>query len=89
MSESAWRVIITPRAEKDLRRVHPGYQPRIRQALDALSIGPTQGDFRKLRGFDDEWRRRVGEWRIRFRPDFDRRTLVVTRILPRGSAYRD
>jgi mRNA-degrading endonuclease RelE of RelBE toxin-antitoxin system len=34
----------------------------------------------------DEWRLRVGDWRVRLRLDFDARSVVVVRVLPRGRA---
>jgi hypothetical protein len=30
---------------------------------------------------------RVGDWRVRLQLDFDARSIVVVRILPRGRAY--
>lgn len=48
---------------------------------------PPRGDIAKLVGSDDEWRLRVGEWRVRFtRQDG---IVYVLRVLPRGRAYRD
>jgi mRNA interferase RelE/StbE len=84
-----WRLVVTPRAEKDLKRLPTNEQARIRTAIDNLTAFPKQGDFKKLQGNIDEWRLRVGDWRVRFRADFDARTLVILRVLPRGSAYRD
>ncbi len=52
-----------------------------------MEAGPRQGDVRKLAGADDEWRRRVGEWRIRFTIDEAECAVVVLRVLPRGAAY--
>jgi mRNA-degrading endonuclease RelE of RelBE toxin-antitoxin system len=43
-------------------------------------------DVRRLKG-SDEWRLRVGDWRVRLRLDFDNNTVSVVRILPRGRAY--
>ena len=82
-----WTVIITPRAEKDLRRVGADHAERAEAALDAMAANPRQGDIRKLTGVDDEWRRRVGDWRIRFTIDDAARAVVVLRVLPRGAAY--
>ena len=58
--------------------------------LDALAqLADTgQGDVTRLQGVADEWRLRVGDWRVRFRFDYATRMLVVLRILPRGQAYR-
>ena len=83
-----WRVVVTGRAERELKRLPAKDQGRIRSAMDALTTGPG-GDLRKLRGTEDEWRLRVGDWRIRFRIDFSARVVVILRVLPRGSAYRD
>jgi len=41
---------------------------------------------RKLTGLE-EWRLRVGDWRVRFIRDDAARVIYVTRVLPRGRAY--
>ena len=83
-----WRIVVVPQAEKDLKRLPPSMQSRVRTAVDALIPWPGRGDFRNLQGLD-EWRLLVGDWRVRFAPDFAARAIVVLRVLPRGSAYRD
>jgi mRNA interferase RelE/StbE len=47
------------------------------------------GDVRKLEGPGDEYRQRVGEWRVRFVYNVDEHAIIVLHILPRGRAYRD
>lgn len=84
---AGWRVEITRRAEHDLRRLDPPVRKRIFEALDRLVDDPPAGDVVKLAG-SEEWRLRVGEWRVRFGLDGDARTVVVLRVLPRGRAYR-
>ncbi len=79
-----------PRAEKDLRRLSRQDQARIRTAYYTLAAGLSHRDIKKLRGTkDQEWRLRVGDFRIRFGLDPSTRTVVVLRVLPRGRAYRD
>lgn len=48
-----------------------------------------QGSVIKLASSDDEWRLRVGDWRVRFVYDFQTEVIRVLRVLPRGRAYRD
>jgi mRNA-degrading endonuclease RelE of RelBE toxin-antitoxin system len=36
-----------------------------------------------------EWRLRVGDWRVRFDRDDEAQAIVVLRVLPRGRAYRE
>jgi len=55
-------------------------------ALDRVRERDPAVDVRRLRG-SDEWRVRVGDWRVRLQLDFDGRTVIVVRILPRGRAY--
>ena len=88
IDRSPWRVVITERAERELKHLARKEQSRIRSAIDALAAGPG-GDLRKLQGREDEWRLRVGAWRVRFRMDFKARVVVILRVLPRGSAYHD
>jgi mRNA interferase RelE/StbE len=83
---SGW--VFTPRAKRDLRRLDQPVQRRVIDALDRLVGDPPAGDVVKLTGPDDEWRLRVGDWRVRFQRDADG-LIYVLRVLPRGRAYRD
>lgn len=79
--------VLTGRARRDFRRLDPPIQRRITDALDRLVSGRPSGDIVRLAGSDDEYRLRVGDWRVRFiREDA---TVYVLRVLPRGRAYRD
>ncbi|MGH2561280.1 MAG: type II toxin-antitoxin system RelE family toxin [Thermomicrobiales bacterium] len=83
------RYEFTPAAERDFRRLDTTTRRRITDALDRLVEDEPHGDVRKLRSSDDEWRLRVGDWRIRFLRDKQARLVVVLGIDPRGRAYRD
>ena len=78
--------VFAGRARRDFRRLDPPIQRRIVAALDLLTGDPPAGDVVKLAGADDEWRLRVGDWRVRFGRDSDG-IVHVLRVLPRGRAY--
>jgi mRNA interferase RelE/StbE len=80
----------TDRARSDLRRIPKDQVKRIHQALRRLASDQV-GDVKKLTGPDPEWRLRVGDWRIRFTfvHAEDVETILVLRVLPRQSAYRE
>src|SRR5438309_3859502 len=61
VNEGPWRIVITPRAEKELKAVVPANQVRVRAALDGLAAASQQVDRRKLQGRLGEWRLRVGD----------------------------
>ncbi len=85
---AAWRYVFTARARRDLRRLDPPVQRRVTAALDTFVAGdPPKGDVRKLGA--QEWRLRVGDWRVRFDRDDEAQAIVVLRVLPRGRAYRE
>lgn len=83
-----WRIEWTERALKDAERLDRQMRERIISALDRLATA-GQGDVKRLRGYDREWRLRVGDWRARFTYHYDSGVILVLRVLPRGSAYRE
>lgn len=52
------------------------------------SFAEEGGEVRKLKGFTDRWRLRVGTWRVIFRYDADGRAVSVVAVLHRSEAYR-
>lgn len=76
-------------AQKQLRAVR---DLRLRDALEreiyALAETPRPPGCLKISGSADEWRIRVGEWRVVYRIDDGRVVIVVVRVAPRGGVYR-
>lgn len=83
-----WRLEITPHARRDLRKLDKPIEGRVQAALAELVADPPRGDLKRLRG-SDEFRLRVGNWRVRLKLEPSRRAIVVLHVLPRGRAYRD
>lgn len=67
---------------KVINRLDTVTKRRIRTGIEAL----PKGDVKKLQGYLNAYRLRVGDWRVLF--DMDAETIKVTNILPRGSAYK-
>lgn len=87
MSEPHWRVVVDDRARKDLRRIDPPTRKRILRAIERLAQGAElTGDVKRLQG-SDEYRLRVGDWRVRFERGDQRLIITIVRVLPRGRAY--
>ncbi|MEX2447895.1 MAG: type II toxin-antitoxin system RelE/ParE family toxin [Solirubrobacterales bacterium] len=86
MSDAPWRVELSRGAQRDLRRLDPQVRRRVERALRDLAAGRATRGERKLTG-SGEWRLRVGDWRVRFERDAEKRAILVVRILPRGRAY--
>jgi mRNA-degrading endonuclease RelE of RelBE toxin-antitoxin system len=83
----SWQGIWAPRALKELARLDRGEQHRVWQAVEAFA-SESKGDVRRLQDITPpEYRLRVGKWRVRFRLDHDRRTMLVLHVLRRDEAY--
>lgn len=47
-----------------------------------------RGDIAKLKGRPEQWRLRIGDWRVLYRHDFEARIIEIARVVHRGAAYR-
>lgn len=84
-----WKIIIHRKAEKILRRLDGDTLERIRQAIQKLAFDPRPSGVKKLTGFENLFRIRVGDWRIIYAIEDDQLIVLVLEISPRGGAYRD
>ncbi|MEB3755295.1 MAG: type II toxin-antitoxin system RelE/ParE family toxin [Desulfurococcales archaeon] len=61
------------------------------EALDKLSINPIpirSYDIKKLKGFNDTFRIRIGDVRVVYTVDWSSKTIIVHYIGPRERAYK-
>jgi len=87
VSEPYWRIVVDDRARKDLRRLDPPTRKRILSGVARLAQGAElTGDVKRLQG-SNEYRLRVGDWRVRFERQDRQLAIVIVRVLPRGRAY--
>jgi len=89
MSEARWRVIIHRKAEKIIKRLDGDILERIRRAIRGLTYEPRPSGVKKLVGYENLHRIRVGDWRIIYAIEDDKLIVLVLEISPRGAAYRD
>ncbi len=78
------------RALKGLKSLDNELRRRILEALEILEENPIPHslDLRKLRGYEDTYRIRVGKVRIVYSVDWEKERIVVHFIGPREKAYR-
>ncbi len=89
MNEARWQVIVHRKAEKILKRLDGDTLERIRRAIRGLATEPRPEGVKKLTGYDNLYRVRVGDWRIVYAIEDDRLIVLVLEISTRGEAYRD
>ncbi len=88
-----YRVVLTRRAIKGLERAPDHINKRAGEAIEALheSFAPVKlFDVKKLKGMEDTFRIRLGDWRLIY--EFRRKedVIVIYELAPRGRAsYAD
>lgn len=80
-------VRLHPTAARAYRRLQGAIQERIRTAIDDLARDPRPRGAVRLVGSDD-YRVRVGDYRIVYAVDDQERLVVVARIAHRREVYR-
>jgi mRNA interferase RelE/StbE len=89
MSQTHWQVLIHRKAEKILKRLDGDDLTRIRRTIGSLANEPRPAGVKKMAGYDDLYRVRVGDWHIIYAIEEDRLIVLVLEISTRGGAYRD
>ena len=77
-----------PSAARAFAKLDRAVQRRLGHRIDRLAHDPRAGDVRKLRGEEDVWRLRVGDYRVLYRIEDDRLLILVVRIAHRRDVYR-
>ena len=84
-----YRVEIERSAERIMKRLPRDVLRRLRIAIKALGADPRPHGHKKLSGYENLYRIRVGQWRISYAIEDDQLIVLVIEIAPRGGAYRN
>lgn len=87
-SERRWTVIVGRQPKRALRRLPRDLLQRIRETIWSLADDPRPPGCKRLVGYENLYRVRVGEWRISYAEEDNRLIVVVIEVAPRGAAYQ-
>jgi len=74
-------------AQKELDALNDALFTRIDRKILALADNPRPLGCKKLRGYKDQWRVRIGDWRVLYIIDDAARFVIITRIAHRREVY--
>ena len=83
-----FRVLLERGAEKDLARLSSDIHDRVIAALRALATNQRPPGCRKLAGGKNDWRIRVGDYRVVYEIADEIRVVRVNRVRHRREIYR-
>jgi mRNA interferase RelE/StbE len=82
-----YRVELKPVARKELEALPDNVLARVLRKLESLGATPRPTGCKKLKGYKDYWRVRVGDWRAVYSVDDAAKLVSVTRIAHRREVY--
>ncbi len=83
-----YEIEVSRTAEKQIGRLERADQRRIVRAIVALAREPRPRGSRKLQGYDDVFRIRVGTYRVIYSIEDRRLIIVILKVGHRRSVYR-
>jgi mRNA interferase RelE/StbE len=83
-----YEVEVSRTAEKQLRRLAPKDQARVVRAVRSLADDPLPRGTRKLAGYDDVFRIRVGLFRILYSISSRKLVIIILKVGHRRDIYR-
>jgi mRNA interferase RelE/StbE len=82
-----YSIEVNPSARKELEALPDDLLARVLQKMEALSATPRPAGCKKLKGYKDQWRVRVGDWRVVYIIDDPAKLVSITRIAHRREVY--
>ena len=71
-----------------MKKLDKSIKDRVLSALQKLEAAPRHQGTRKLKGFENQFRARVGDYRVLYEVDDSKKLVHVYRIAHRKEAYR-
>lgn len=76
-------ILITKTAYKNIKKLDVPTKERITKGIHNLPLG----DVKRLQGYNNYYRLRVGDFRILY--SLENETITILAVLPRGEAYKN
>jgi len=83
-----YEILVERSAEKDLKRIAAEIRPKLVAAIRPLASDPRPTGCRKLVGSENDWRIRVGNYRVIYEIADEIRIVRIIRIRHRKDSYR-
>ena len=84
----SYTIVISKSVQKQIDNLPSDIQKRIIAKIQTLTDDPRSDGVVKLKGFDREYRVRVGDYRVRYEVDDGNRIIQVLQCKHRKDIYR-
>ena len=84
----AYAIDFVPSAKRELQKLPREVQLKLNQRIDSLSLDPHPRGSKKLKGGDELWRIRMGDYRVVYEVRDKVLLVLVVRVAHRREVYR-
>ncbi len=84
-----YEILIHRNVQKIIKKLPKNLILKMLDSMNKLADDPRPNGSKKLKGYKNLWRIRVGEWRIIYAIEDERLIVVVVELTTRGQAYKD
>jgi mRNA interferase RelE/StbE len=85
---ASYKIEVSRTAEKQIRKLAKTDQVRVLRAILDLATAPRPRGCRKLRGYEDVYRIRVGTCRVLYSIDKKKVLIIILKVGKRKGVYR-
>jgi mRNA interferase RelE/StbE len=85
----SYELLIERRTERDFKKLKASLFTLVVERIKALSENPHPPGSRKLSGSQNDWRIRIGDYRVLYEIDNKARTIKIMRVKHRREVSRD
>jgi len=83
-----YEIVVARSAEKDLKKIAADVRPKLVAAIRLLAVDPRPSGCRRLVGSANDWRIRVGDYRVIYEIADEVRIVRIMKIRHRKDSYR-
>ncbi|HEY6332339.1 MAG TPA: type II toxin-antitoxin system RelE/ParE family toxin [Blastocatellia bacterium] len=82
-----YRITITARAERDIKKLERSIKNRVVAAIMTLETNPRPPGCAKIQSEEGVWRIRIGDWRVGYLVDDSAKEVTIIRVCHRREFY--
>jgi len=83
-----FEIVYSKRSGKFLKNCDKSLQKRILQKIELLKVEPVPHDAKKVQGNKGDFRVRIGDYRILYELNWDKKVILVADIDKRSKVYK-
>jgi len=81
-------IIFSKQSKKFITSLKQGYVSKMKEIFIAMAQNPFSHPYSKIKGEQNQYRIRVGKYRILYEVDQDKKIIMVLKIDDRGHIYK-